>query len=452
MSHTTSEGLARGIRRWDLVAVAINGIVGAGIFGLPSRVFAQIGGYSVVAFLVCALVATLVILCFAEVSSRFSSTGGPYLYAREAFGSTIGFEVGWLMWLARLTAFAANSNLLVEYLAFFWPAASSPYWRESILVAVVVLLTIVNVVGVRNAALLSNVFTIGKLIPITLFIAAGLFFVDARNFSFGAHPTIGAFSTSVLMLVYAFTGFEMAVIPAGEARDPQRNLPMAILTAIGIVSFLYVLIQLVCIGTLPGLALSQRPLADAAGTFAGRMGGAIVSAGVVVSIVGNLNVMILAGSRLPFAMSEAGELPRFLSATHRRFLTPHVAIVTTGAVMLALSLLSSFAKQVNLSVIARLVSYGVTCGALLVFRRTIQSPAARFQTPAGQAVAIVTLALVAWLLANGTWLDVRDSAIAAFIGLAIYGAYRLKAGRRQKPPPSMGTRTTKDCGDGESSR
>jgi basic amino acid/polyamine antiporter, APA family len=197
MAQPTKEGLIRGIRRWDLVAVAINGIIGAGIFGLPSKVYALIGSYSLIAFIVCALVVTLIILCFAEVSSRFSNTGGPYLYAREAFGPAIGFEVGWLMWLARLTAFAANCNLLIDYLGYFWPTALGPYWRESIIIAVVLVLALVNIRGVRNAALVSNVFTVGKLIPIVFFIAAGFFFIDPQNYSFADAPSYGAFSTSV---------------------------------------------------------------------------------------------------------------------------------------------------------------------------------------------------------------------------------------------------------------
>src|SRR6266704_1925386 len=142
------EGLLRGIRKWDLVAVAINGIIGAGIFGLPAKVYALIGTYSLIAFVACAIVVTLIILCFAEVGSRFDETGGPYLYAREAFGPTVGFEVGWLMWLARLTAFAANCNLLVDYLGFFWAPATAHFWREGIIVVVVVALAAVNVLGV----------------------------------------------------------------------------------------------------------------------------------------------------------------------------------------------------------------------------------------------------------------------------------------------------------------
>src|SRR5205809_1530242 len=178
MQKTSEEGLLRGIRKWDLVAVAINGIIGAGIFGLPAKTYSLIGAYSLIAFFACAFVVLLIILCFAEVSSRFDETGGPYTYARAAFGPTFAFEVGWLSWLARLTAFAANCNLMVSYLAFFWPAASSTIPRALIITGVVLSLTALNVFGVRQAAIASNLFTIGKLIPMLIFVATGLFFLN----------------------------------------------------------------------------------------------------------------------------------------------------------------------------------------------------------------------------------------------------------------------------------
>lgn len=432
MPEPTHEGLIRGIRRWDLASVAVNAIIGAGIFGLPSRVFALVGTYSLIAFIVCAIVVALIILCYAEVGSRFNETGGPYLYAREAFGAAVGFEVGWLMWLARLTAFAANCNLLVDYLGFFWAPATTHYWREAIIITVVAALAAVNVLGVRDAARVTNVFTVGKLIPIMLFIGVGIFFLNSQNYSFGERPAYGAFSSSVLILIYAFSGFEMAAIPAGEVRDPQRDLPLALITAIGVVALLYVSIQVICIGALPGLASSQKPLADASSIFLGRAGAAIISAGVVVSIVGNLNVIILAGSRLPFAMSERRELPGFVSAIHERFRTPYNAILITSALALALTLWSTFSKQVNLSVIARLISYGVTCAGLLVFRRKKAVPPAMFKAPAGVAVATAALLLSAWLLSNSNWLDVRDSLAAIAVGLLIYFTYRFTHGGRER--------------------
>ena len=397
------EGLVRGIRRWDLVAITINGIIGAGIFGLPAKVFSLIGSYSLIAFVVCAIVVTLVILCFAEVGSRFKETGGPYLYAREAFGPTAAFEIGWLMWLARLAAFAANCNLLINYLGYFWPQATTTLWRSFIIVFVVVVLAGINLVGVRQAAIVSNCFTIGKLIPILIFIVAGLFFLNPHAYALGPRPPTTGFSQSVLLLIYAFTGFEMAAIPVGEVRDPQRYLPRALIIAIGVVAFLYILIQIVCVGTLPELGQSQKPLADAATRFLGPAGGAIISAGAIISITGNLNILVLSGSRIPFAMAEQRELPSFIAKVHQRFFTPHVAILITAALMLLFTLKSSFVAALTISAIARLVTYGATCAALPLLRRKAQSPSAVFRLPGGTAIAILSLILIVWLLANSTW-------------------------------------------------
>ena len=425
MQKTPDADLVRGIRRWDLVAIAINGIIGAGIFGLPARVYSLIGTYSLIAFVACALVVALIILCFAEVSSRFDNTGGPYLYAREAFQPAVAFEVGWLIWLARVTAFAANCNLMISYLSYFWVPATIPFWRASIIVLVVAVLAIINILGIRQAAIVSNAFTIGKLVPIIIFIAAGLFFLNPQAYEFGPSPSAGAFSQSVLLLVYAFTGFEMATIPAGEVRDPKKSLPRALLITILVVAILYILIQVVCVGTLPGLADSQKPLADAGSRFLGTAGGAFISAGAIVSISGNLNILLLSGSRLPFAMAEQKQLPEFVGSIHRKFSTPWVSILLTAGLMLFLTLQSSFLTALTISTIARLVTYGATCLSLPVFRARSDVPAAMFRLPGGTIVAVLSLFLIAWLLRNSTLGEAKASAYAAGAGLVIYLAYWL---------------------------
>ena len=424
MQNKPDADLVRGIRRWDLVAIAINGIIGAGIFGLPSRVFSLIGPYSIIAFVACALVVGLIILCFAEVSSRFDETGGPYLYAREAFTPAVAFEVGWLIWLARVTAFAANCNLMVSYLSYFWLPATTPVWRASIIVLVVTVLAIINLLGIRQAAIVSNAFTIGKLVPIIIFIAAGLFFLNPQAYELGPSPTTAAFSQSVLLLVYAFTGFEMATIPAGEVRDPKKALPRALLIALVVVAVLYIMIQIVCVGTLPELAQSQKPLADAGSRFLGTAGGAIISAGAIISITGNLNILLLSGSRLPFAMAEQKQLPQFIGSIHRKFFTPYVSILLTAGLMLFLTLKSSFVAALTISTIARLVTYAATCISLPVFRARTEMPAAAFRLPGGTILAVLSLLLIVWLLWSAR-AEVKISAYAAGVGLLIYFGYRL---------------------------
>ncbi len=420
MQQRTNEGLVRGIRRWDLVALVLNAIIGAGIFGLPSRIYALSGTYSLLAYVVCALLIALIILCFAELGSRFKDTGGPYLYARAAFGPVVAFEVGWLVWLARLTAFAALCDLFVGYLGYFWPAAGSPFWRGCVITAIVATLTVVNMIGVRKAALVSDVFTVGKLLPLIFFIAVGAFFINPGNFSLATLPNYGSFSTSVLLLAFAFSGFESAVIPAGETFEPRRQMPFALLTGIAIVAVLYISIQIVCIGTLPELARSERPLADAAGRFIGPIGASIISVGALISITGTLNSIMLAAPRLLFAMSEHRQLPGILSTTHKRFHTPHVAILISSAIMLGISLAGTFITALTISTIIRLIAYAATCAALPVLRRKPGAPAPAFTAPVGTAVSIAALVLCGWLLSSSAWSEAILVAGAATLGLLIY--------------------------------
>src|SRR5437762_8948128 len=253
-------GLTRGIHRWDLVALVLNCIIGAGIFGLPSRAFALAGTYSLVAYIVCAVLVVLIALCFAEVGSRYSGTGGPYVYAREAFGPLVGFEVGWLLWLARVTAFGSLANLFVGYLGNFWSGAGSGVGRVVVLSGLTLAFTVLNLVGGRPSAVVTDAFTVGKLTALLFFVLAGMFFVSKVNYSNAAIvPAYGQFSQAVLLLVFAFSGFEMAVIPSGEIVEPGKQIPFALLLGITIVVVLYILIQFVAIGTLPTLATSTRP-------------------------------------------------------------------------------------------------------------------------------------------------------------------------------------------------
>jgi len=417
--------LVRGISRWDLVAITINTIIGAGIFGLPSKVTALIGSYSLFAFIACAIIIGFIVLCFAEVASRFRETGGMYLYAREAFGAVVGFEVGWLYWIVRITTFAANCNLMLAYLGFFVPTANEGVLRIALISAVVALLSIVNFIGVRQSAIMTNVFTVGKIVPLLIFAAVGLFYIQPENFSFAATPDYNSFSSAVLLLIYAYVGFEAAVIPAGETKDPQKNIPFALLTALLFCAVLFIVIQIVAIGTLPELAASERPLADAAGKFMGSFGAAFIAVGALVSILGNLNGGFLAASRIPFAMAEQKEVPKIIGATHEKFKTPYVSLLITAAAMLVLTVQSSFISALTIATITRLLVYATTCASLPVFRRKSGIPEAKFIAPFGIAAAVLSLLLTIWLLTN---VDYKKEGlailIAVIVGLILYFAYR----------------------------
>lgn len=419
------QGLVRAIGRWSLVGLTINMVVGAGIFGLPSKIYGLTGTWSLLAYLVCAVLATLIILCFAEVGSRFAETGGPYLYARIAFGPVIGFEVGWLLWLARVTAFAALCNLLLGYLSFFWPAAASGWPRALVIVVLVIALTVINVVGVREAALASNLFTIFKLAPLLIFVIGGLFVLSQQPFTATGAPNYGDFSRAVLLLVFAFSGFEMAIIPAGEINDPRRHIAFALLTATGIVVLLYILIQVICIGTLPGLANSERPLVDASSRFLGTAGASIISIGALISVTGTLNAVMLAAPRVLYAMAEQGQLPRALAATHQRFRTPHIAILISAAIVIVFTVQGTFMSALTISTVIRLLAYIATCIALPVLRLRKDVPLPRFSAPVGAATAFAATALSVWLLSNTPSNDARAVSLAAALGLPIFFALRL---------------------------
>jgi len=422
--------LIRGVRRWDAVALTFNWIVGAGIFAVPSKVYALTGTYSLFAFASCALFAVLISFCFAEVSSRFTETGGPYLYTRAAFGSLVGFEVGWLLWMTRLATSAAICNVIVNYLSYFWTPLGFGLWRAVIITVAVVTLTFTNIMGVGKAAVLGDFLTVGKLAPLLLFVAVGLFFINPHNYSLAAAPSMGSFSLAISQLIFAFSGFEMAVVTAGETRDPQRNIPFALLTAISVVSLLFILIQVVCIGTLPQLASSEKPLADATNLFIGPAGASIITLDMLVSGIGTLNANLLAGPRLPFAMAEEGQLPRVLSGTHRRYHTPHIAVLITASLVLLLALSGTFTQMVILSSISKLLTFVATCVALPVFRWRHSERSASFRSPAGIAFSVIATTICLWLLANSGWAELRFVVLIGAAGLLFHVLYSLRTGRR----------------------
>lgn len=423
----SEEGLSREIRKWDLVALLVNVTVGAGILKLPADVQRTVGSYSLLAFVVCAIIIGLIALCFAEVGSRFSGTGGPYLYARETFGPIPAFLVGWLMWLTRLAGFATLVQVFVAYLGYFWPAAESGLPRTAIIAGLVVILTAINLIGVKESARASDVLTVSKLIPLVLFVIFGLFFINPAQFAFGAAPSVGSFSSAVFVLVYVFSGFEAVLVNSGEFRQPQRVIPFALAVALSAAVALFLLIQIVCIGVLPNLASSERPLADASYQFLGALGPAIISVGALISIFGTLNVIMLACTRLPFAMAVQGQLPAPLALVQKRFRTPHVSILVSAAAALMIALPGTFIYAVKITVITRVMVYASTCVALPILRR--RSPVAdsdSFRAPAGVPIAIISVMLCLGLLVSSGWREARDVSVAIVIGLVIYAITRVR--------------------------
>ncbi len=425
-SSIAGEKLVRGLDRWDMTALVINGIIGAGIFGLPSKVYSQIGSYSLLAFVACAIIIGLIVLVYAEVASRFSATGGSYLYAREAFGPAVGFQVGWLYWIVRISTFAANCNLLVTYLGFFIPGANEGAMRIAIVSLIVLIITAVNLWGIRESAAMTNIFTVGKLLPLFVFAVVGMFFLQPGNFTISSVPQYSAFSSAVMLLIYAFVGFEGAVVLAGETKKPEKIMPFGLILGVCVVTLVYIAVQIVSIGTLPGLATSERPIADAATVFLGPFGAAFITIGILISIYGNINGAVLTATRTLFAMSEQGDLPKVFGKTHPKFKTPYVAIIGTSVVILIFTLQSSFLTAVAIATITRLIVYATTCLALPIFRRRRGMPAASFSVPFGVLVSLLSIGLIVWLLTNVDFAKEGFSSLAsAVIGLIVFACFRI---------------------------
>ncbi|RZS94694.1 APC family permease [Cecembia calidifontis] len=423
--------LKRGIQKWDLVFLIINSVIGAGIFALPAKVFALSGIYSVLAFLVCALVMMVLILVFAEVSSRFEQTGGPYLYTLKAFGPIPAFVIGWLLMLTRLFSYATLINLLVLYLSFFSEIFNQTEVRIGMILFITGLITYVNWIGVKNTARISNILTVAKLFPLAVFILVGLFFIDFDLIEPGPLPSWSDFSASTLLLIFAFGGFEAGLVNSGEIVEPKKNLPFGLITAAAIIAGFYIMIQVVSIGTLPDLASSDKPLADAASGFMGWYGGMFITIGAVISIMGTLNVQILSGSRLPFALSLEDQLPKFFGKVHPRFATPFVSLAFFASLVAFVAIVWGFMSSLAVSVISRLILYGMVSAALIRLRQ-IQPEGNHFKIPYGNYLAIGGIVATLWLLSGSQAEELWDTLLWTGLGLLIFAIHRILSKSRTK--------------------
>jgi amino acid transporter len=407
-----------------MVLMIINSIIGAGIFGLPSRVYALIGVYSIAAFFVCAAIVLIFILCFAEVGSRFRTTGGPYTYVGAAFGQTPAFMVGWLLLFSRVFNYATLINLLVTYAAVFYPLFTDTMPRMIVITAITAILAYSNHIGVKSTTRISNLLTIAKLVPLALFIIAGFFFADTNLYRLGEPPAFSSFTGAILLLVFAFGGFESVMVNTGEIREPTKTIPFGLLAGTTTVALFYILIQIISIGTLPSLATSEKPLADAAISFIGPAGGKAIAAGALVSIIGTLNVLLLSGSRLPYAFSTAGQFPKSFSRVHPSYLTPTWSLLTVAVLCIATSIMWSFLTALTFAVIIRVAIYLSVCASLLRLRKSGAGDPAYYRVKGGNFLAVAGIILSMWLLSNAGLEELRNVAILLVVGLVIYGVQK----------------------------
>jgi len=410
--------LVRAIGRWDYAALVINGVIGSGIFGLPAVLAGLTGAWSPVAYVLAGIGMLTIVLCHAEVASRFDEPGGPYLYAREAFGSFVGVQAGWLSFCIRVTSMGANLNVFADYLAQILPAAGQGQGRILTLLVVTALVTWLNVIGVRTGARTVDLFVIAKIVPLLFLVILALPRFSSAVLATQHVPTRD-WTQAILLLVFAYGGFEAALIPAGEVKDPRRDSAFALLTGVGVVAALYMLVQLAVVGVLPNAARSPAPVAATFGVLLGAAGVTLGSLAAMISTYGWTLGSTLNSPRVLYSMADRGELPAVFARVHARFRTPHVAILAYALAGLGFAAYGNFAANATLAAIVRLVTYALAAGSLLVFRRTAAPPG--FRLPMAGIVAPAAIAFCVWLLSTRTftqaWILVAMVAVGALLWL-----------------------------------
>jgi basic amino acid/polyamine antiporter, APA family len=421
ISEKSSATLVRAVGRWGLAALMLNTMIGASIFGLPSLIAARLGKWSPLAYLAGAAIAAVVAACLSEVASQFSETGGPYLYARVAFGRFVAIQIGWLTWLTRIASASAVANLFVSYLSEFLPEARSPWMRAGILSVVIGFLALVNYRGVARGSAVSSLFTGAKLLLLGLFVSAGswalLLHPSVRVSPVSVSATAANWLDAIVLMILAFGGFEAALFLAGEARDPRHDAPGALLIAIACAAVVYVSVQYVVIYTLPMAGESSTPAVDAARRFLGPWGVALVGLGTLVSSYGSVSANMLHTPRLTFAMGEAGDFPRVFAAIHPRYRTPHFSIVAFALLFLLFSIGGDFRWNATLAAISRLFLYGAIAAALPRLRK-LRPGAARFRLPAAPVFVCLAVLCTGILVTRMHWADLAILGITSSLGMA----------------------------------
>jgi basic amino acid/polyamine antiporter, APA family len=418
-------GLLRAVSRWQIVALSVNDVIGSGVYLiLPVAAAQLLGPASVWAILVAGFAVLLLVLCFAEASSLFDRPGGAIVYTQAAFGDFVGFEVGWMTWIARISSIAGLSVFFARAVGYLWPGAKSGVGQWLTIVLPLLVLTGINVRGIKSGARTAVVLAWGKVVPLVLFVVVGIFWVDWNRIFPVPMPERANFMKAALLVLFAYAGFENTPAPAGEFRDPKRDVPFALIMQIVIVTAIYTAVQLVALGTVPNLGASPTPLADAAAMMIGPVGGLILTLGAVLSVLGTNNNTVLAGPRYLYALAEMGKLPPVFGKIHPRYRTPYVAILTQTGVALLLMLTGTAEELAVLSAIARLATYIGTAASVPVLRRKLPSTERTIRLPGGPLIPIAALAICLLFLSAAEAKNWIAGGIALAVGALIYAAAR----------------------------
>ena len=431
--------LVRSIGRWSLAALVLNGIIGSGVFVQPGTVAGALGWSGMIAWVLAAAFTAGFIFCFAEVASRFSGAGGAYLYTQVAFGRFVGIQMGWMLYFVRAISAAVQANLFTTYLAEFWPWAATATGNVLLTTGLIGILVSINIRSVVSGTLVSNAFAIVKLTPLLLFGALGIFWLalgKAVPPVVPSDPSASGWLGMLLLLMFAYGGFESALTPLAEAKDPRRDAPFALMLGLGLVTLIYLAAQIAVLATLSDPVATNRPLAASARVMLGPVGAVLMTTVAVLSVTGWLASNMLNVPRLTMAMADQGQLPRVFARLHHSFRTPWFSILFFGAFSLFLALQAGLLQNISLAAVSRLFTYGLVCAALPRLRQLEKNPSAevppaRFQAPGGVALAVVAV-LVALVL--GSRMNLREAITLAGVVVVATVHWAVLAYRR-KPVP-----------------
>lgn len=426
--------LIRAIGFLGIAVLALNSVIGGGIFGLPPNVVSRAGLASPWLFLIVGVLVITIVLTFAQLASYFRESGGPVLFTSTAFGPFVGFGTGWIYYISRITAFAGNSALLADYVGSLWsPAASSP-GRELIIVGVCALLTWANYIGVRDGVRTLSVLTFLKLTPILVLILYGLPYVSAETVIPAGMPEIDDLGGTILMMMFAFVGFESTTIVSGESKDPRRSLPAALVRTTIFIGIFYFLVVLAYVAVLPNVSGDQTTLVGMGEFLLGPPGAIAITLAAVFSIGGNLGAILLAVPRLTFALAKQDLLPRWFGSVHDKYATPGNSILFLGGLSLALALSGSFAQLAIASSLTRLITYILCISALPIIHRQASEEQRRhaYLLKGGYTIPALALGISVWIAAQSGLTEWLLTGGLFVLGLMLLGLARLGRDRRRE--------------------
>lgn len=383
---------------FDLICLGVNAIVGSGIYAFPGQLAQLLGAASFVAFAACGVMSLIVGLCFAEAASGTARSGGPYVYAREAFGGTVGFAVGWSCWAAALLSWAAVANALVPYLGHLVPALGEGRFGTMAVMAVTLLLGAINYFGVKPGAYLTDFLTLAKLLPLVVLTVAGFSHYDSALVAASSAVDWSALPQASFLAFFAYQGFEVVPVPAGDSANPTRNAPLAVVGSVLGATLLYIAVQVAAVGSTPDLAGAKEPLALMGAAVLGAMGSKIVASAALISMLGFCAGVALTGPRYGEALALDGFLPSWVSRRHKRYDTPGGAIVFTTVTTTLLIALLDFRRLVDLAVFIVALQYLSTAVAILVRRYRDGADKSSWRIPGGPSVPLLSIVVVIYFV------------------------------------------------------